>query len=616
MGKSLSPIVPLDSVALARELAKVGQELGRGPVSQREIEHLLSVLFRCSAWLGDVYTTERLAAILAEDSGKLFEVLARQWFAASLADDLRDPLRRLRQLPEGVRQVADQALFDLSFSSRRSVYGVGLTDLGPRAYRLAADLLRRLAEDARQHPSPEVASGPPLESMESDAAFFQSCAKRFGLYAKMLRALANPEVDLGLQPTVPNPVRALPAIAEPEDLKPPPTAGFDDPLLAMGYQAGDEAGPEEVARTLTSLERLLLFASLDLERVREDLQRVVVDQDDAIATLCDDLALMAVGTQRVNKPMGYFLIGPTGVGKNYMVETLVEVFQRQWDVEVPLLTIEGPNYTYPSDINELRGATRGFIRSDEPGLLSEFHKRAVAAPLSVILVDEVEKAHPQLRRFFLSILDRGTVTDAQGQELAFDGVLIFFTSNIGYRERSPLTQPIGFGGSEEAESAYNAELSQSLKRTLSPEFLNRVRLVRFHHLPRSSAERIARLEFERIARRYTALHDLSLELTPAGLELLVDRGYSLEYGARRLAAVIQRSCNIEVGKMIRRDEQQLTRRDPAELLERVRRAREEEDSLALEQLGREVLEATRARVAYSKIVIDAEDGEFVYRRES
>ncbi|MDQ7008390.1 MAG: AAA family ATPase [Acidobacteriota bacterium] len=616
MGKPLSPIVPLDSVALARELARVGREIGRGPVSKREIEHLVSVLFRCSAWLDDVYTTERLAAILAEDSGRLFEVLARQWFAASLAEDLRDPLRRLRQLPEGVRQVADQALFDLSFSSRRSVYGIGLTDLGPRAYRLAAELLRRLADDARQHPGTDAAAGPPLESMEQDAEFFQGCAARFGLYAKMLRALASPDVDLGPLPAAPDPARALPALPGPEELTPPPTAGFDDPLLALGYQATAETGPEEVARTLTSLERLLLFASLDLDRVREDLRAVVVDQDEAIATLCDDLALMAVGTQRVNKPMGYFLVGPTGVGKNYLVETLVGVFQRQWEVEVPLLTIEGPNYTYPSDINELRGATRGFIRSDEPGLLTEFHKRAVAAPLSVILVDEVEKAHPQLRRFFLSILDRGTVTDAQGQELAFDGVLIFFTSNIGYRERSPLTAPIGFGGSEEAENAYNAELSQSLRRALSPEFLNRVRLVRFRHLPRSSAERIARLEFERIARRYAALHDLELELTPAGLELLVDRGYSHEYGARRLAAVIQRSCNIEVGKMIRRDEQQLSRPDPSELLERVRRAREEEDLAGLEQLGREVLEATRARVAYRKIVVDAEDGDFVYRRES
>jgi ATP-dependent Clp protease ATP-binding subunit ClpA len=112
-------------------------------------------------------------------------------------------------------------------------------------------------------------------------------------------------------------------------------------------------------------------------------------------------------------------VGPTGVGKNHLVECLCRLLSGLWGTEVPMLTIEGPSYTYPSDIHELRGASAGFIRSDEDGLLATFHERAGKAPLAVILVDEVEKAHPQLRTFFLSMLDRGTVTDNRGRILDF-----------------------------------------------------------------------------------------------------------------------------------------------------------------------------------------------------
>ena len=134
----------------------------------------------------------------------------------------------------------------------------------------------------------------------------------------------------------------------------------------------------------------------------------VIDQQEAIDTVCDDFSLFATGTHSRRKPLSYFFIGPTGVGKNLLIERLVEALEGLWGLEVPLLLIEGPSYTYPSDINELRGSTRGFIRSDEEGLLTEFHHRASAAPFSVILVDEVEKAHAQLRKYFLSIMDRGT----------------------------------------------------------------------------------------------------------------------------------------------------------------------------------------------------------------
>jgi ATP-dependent Clp protease ATP-binding subunit ClpA len=393
------------------------------------------------------------------------------------------------------------------------------------------------------------------------------------------------------------------------------TAGLEERAAGGGEGPRPEPKPGRRHRKLPWLERLLLFSALDLEDLRQELSEIVIDQPEAIDALCDDLSLLCVGTQPDERPPSYFLVGPTGVGKNYLVEALVGCLERRWETEIPMLTIEGPNYTYPSDINELRGATRGFIRSDEPGLLTEFHEKVETSPLGVILVDEIEKAHPQLRRFFLSIMDRGVTTDAQGNELHLDQTLIFFTSNIGYRERSLSEHPIGFGGLAHAEEAYQAELDQSIKKTLSPEFINRLRLVRFRHLPRTSAVRIARLEFERIAQRYRAHQGLELALTDDGLEAIVDRGYSHQYGARYLTATLQTLCNVEVSKLLRRDGPSEPR-DHAELLEQLRAVKAGEAETDIAELEARVISRARAQVPYRRIVVDAKDGEVIYRREA
>ncbi len=608
-----SSIVPFDAKHLVARLTRAAERLGIGPVDPREIEHLVGVVTRCSALLGDVYTDDRLRAILGRDPRRLAALVAAPWFRLPVAGDLSSLLGRIRRLPDEVRTVGDKALFDLAITGLHRVRGVELEELGPRAYLLAAEVLELLADDARlrEHFLANRFGG--RIQLEEEVEFLRRCSERFDLYSRLLREAGG------------DPEAAVPSL-----LVPPEIRG----VLAGGGPAGEaraeeaeeteETGPVprqpifsgDLERTelLAAYERLLLFASLDLEELRHRLAEIVIDQEEAIATLVDDFALYAVGTQPLSRPASYFLVGPTGVGKNYLVETLVHLLEEQWGIEVPFMTIEGPNYTYPSDINELRGATRGFIRSDEPGLLTRFHEEAAGAPVSVLLVDEVEKAHPQLRRFFLSILDRGTTTDAHGNELHFAGTLVFFTSNVGYKDRDATTRPIGFGGEEAAEAAWRAELSRSLRKTLSPEFINRVKIVRFRHLPRASAERILDLEFEKIARRYRELHRIEIELTPAARELFLARGYSREYGARHLAAMLQRTCNVEIGKMIRRDEERAAAApDRGELLEMLRELKESDRSLDVAEIDRRIRRAARARVPYRKIVVDARDGEFVYR---
>ncbi len=615
MAEPTRSIVSFDSKDLIDRLVRAAERLGLGPVERREIEHLVRVVTRCSALLEDVYTNERLQAILVEDPRRLTRLLTAPWLPPFEPGTVPPTLARLRRLPGQAREVGDQALFDLAISGRDAVRGISLEALGPRAYRLAADLLELLAADARlrEHFRGSRTAGRPAR-IEDEVDFLRRCSDRFSLYARVLRTagetsdgsdetarstLLVPAPSSGAAPVPARPVAEEAAVGGPDapEVEPEPAAA----------PAGLFGGAEDEQRLIAAYERLLLFASLDLKTIRKELEATVVDQQEAVATLLDDFALFAVGTQHLSRPASYFLVGPTGVGKNYLVETLCRVFEKHWGIRIPLLTIEGPNYTYPSDINELRGATRGFIRSDEPGLLSEFHKEASQTPLSVILVDEVEKAHPQLRKFFLSILDRGTTTDAHGQELDFSGSLIFFTSNIGHADRRPDQKPIGFGGDEAARDVYHAELSQALKRTLSPEFINRVKLVRFRHLPRESADRILRLEFEKIAARYRRLHGIEIVLTTAGREALLDQGYSLEYGARHIASVLHRTCNVEIGKMLRRDEGGQAR-DPRPLLDLVRDYRAGQRPLEMAELERRIVDQARARVPYRRIVVDAEGG--------
>jgi ATP-dependent Clp protease ATP-binding subunit ClpA len=367
-------------------------------------------------------------------------------------------------------------------------------------------------------------------------------------------------------------------------------------------------------KVLSRYERILLFADTDIEAVRRELKRRVVDQDEAVDTLCDDLLLNATGTQLRSTPQSYFLVGPTGVGKNYLMESLASVLESHWGVEIPFLIIEGPQYTYPSDVHELRGATRGFIRSDEPGLLAEFHERSARAPLSIILVDEVEKAHAQLRTFFLSILDRGTTTDNKGRVLNLANAIVFFTSNLGYSDREQRTAPIGYGDEAAHWAGDQADIRSDLRRSLSPEFMNRVRMIHFARLTAASSERILDLEFNRIARRYLEVHDLELALDPAARKELLARGFSPAFGARRLAATLESVCNVAISQRIRRDDQRGPK-DSDALVSWLRDLRQGARPFDPNEVRREVLAQVRARLGYRVLRIGYKDGGFVYEPE-
>jgi ATP-dependent Clp protease ATP-binding subunit ClpA len=324
-----------------------------------------------------------------------------------------------------------------------------------------------------------------------------------------------------------------------------------------------------------------------------------------VASLCDEFSLYAAGTRDPRKPPAYFLVGPTGVGKNHLVETLCRLLEGTWKIDIPVLTIEGPNYTYPSDINELRGATRGFIRSDEEGLLTTFHQESTAAPIAVILIDEVEKAHPQLLTFFLSILDRGTTTDNRG------AVLNFANCMLGYSDAQQRSAPIGYLDEDDRRGKTDRDIQRDLRRALKPEFVNRVRLIDFNRLSRSSAERILDLELERIARRYVEVHGLRVVLDAAARDELIRRGFSETFGARRLAATLESVCNVELAKKVRRDDRGALR-DRGPLVTWLRELRAGKRAFSPEEVRSRVLRKTRARLDYDTVRISFDGERFVY----
>lgn len=609
MAEEAPRIETLDVADLEARLREVARRLVPERVmDDLEVRHLLRVITECSLLLTDVYSEERIARIMQPERG----------FLARLVDNLIDrqnrgegeALFRVRRLPDDVRLVGDKALFDLSLLGKRSVWGYDLAEVGSRAYRMAGEVLELLAEDRRLRRFFKQ-NRLLMLPLEEEVVFLRQCSERFTEYADILkRTTGEQDAFAALATRIPLMAAAAEAIESDAPAEAP--VGVDESdryvLAARGEDATEEVSKE---RLLGTYERILLFASLDMERLRDALNATVVDQAEAVRGLCDEFGLFAAGTRDQRKPPAYFLVGPTGVGKNHLIESLGRLLEGIWGVEVPMLTLEGPNYTYPSDINELRGATRGFIRSDEEGLLTSFHEKTSKAPLGVILVDEVEKAHPHLMTFFLSILDRGTTTDNRGQVLNFANCMMFFTSNLGYSDAQQGTAPIGYGDEQTRTRASDREIGRALKGKLTPEFVNRVRMVHFNRLTRKSAERILDLELGKIARRYEQIHGLAFELSPAARAELIARGFSPFFGARHLSSTLESICNVEIAKKVRRDDTGEVG-DRMRVLDWLREIRSGKRPFDRDEVQRRVRQLARARLPYDTLRIDFREGRFSY----
>jgi ATP-dependent Clp protease ATP-binding subunit ClpC len=293
-----------------------------------------------------------------------------------------------------------------------------------------------------------------------------------------------------------------------------------------------------------------------LLRMEEVIHNRIIGQDDAVRAVSRAIRRSRIGLGNPNKPMGVFIfLGPTGVGKTELAKALTEFL---FDDERNLIRIDMSEYMEKHSVSRLIGAPPGYIGYEEGGQLTEKIKRR---PYSVILLDEIEKSHPDVFNILLQVFEEGELTDGTGTTVSFRDTIIIMTSNIGNREYHKIGK-MGFGGSapESPEAGAHEKVSDEMKRVFSPEFLNRVdEVVYFHKLTRNHISRIVELMLAEINDK---LWDRKIELvfSQGVKKYLIDDGFDERSGARNLRRVIQNRIEDQLaGELLKGRIQESTR---------------------------------------------------------
>jgi ATP-dependent Clp protease ATP-binding subunit ClpB len=267
-----------------------------------------------------------------------------------------------------------------------------------------------------------------------------------------------------------------------------------------------------------------------LVHMEERLHQRVVGQDDAIHAVSDAVRRSRAGLSDPKRPIGSFLfLGPTGVGKTELARALAEFL---FDDEHAMIRLDMSEYMEKHTVARLIGAPPGYIGYEEGGQLTERVRRR---PYSVILLDEIEKAHPDVFNILLQVLDDGRLTDGKGRTVDFRNTVVIMTSNLG----SQFIRPEAFEIPAQLEKMRN-EVMDVLRSHFRPEFLNRVDdVIIFHSLRKEQMGQIVELQLEHL-RSLLAERKIELQLLPAARDLLLAQGYDPQYGARPLKRAIQR----------------------------------------------------------------------------
>ena len=296
----------------------------------------------------------------------------------------------------------------------------------------------------------------------------------------------------------------------------------------------------EVVSMMTGIpvKRMVQAETEKLKNMSLDMKGMVVGQDEAISKVVKAIQRNRVGLKDPKKPIGTFIfLGPTGVGKTELARALS---RNMFDSEDALIRIDMSEYMEKFTVSRLIGAPPGYVGYEEGGQLTERVRRK---PYSVILLDEIEKAHPDIYNILLQVLDDGQLTDGLGRKIDFKNTLIIMTSNIGVRQLKDFGDGVGFATSarqSNAEEANKAVIEKALKRTFSPEFLNRVDdVVIFNSLEKEHIYQIIDILMKGVLKRLSTL-GFTLELTGEAKEFIAEKGYDQQFGARPLHRAIQK----------------------------------------------------------------------------
>ncbi|MBE3576135.1 MAG: ATP-dependent Clp protease ATP-binding subunit [Limnochordales bacterium] len=299
---------------------------------------------------------------------------------------------------------------------------------------------------------------------------------------------------------------------------------------------------EDIAEVVSSwtgipVKRLAEEETERLLHLEEILHQRVVGQDEAIEAVAKAIRRARAGLKNPKRPIGSFIfLGPTGVGKSELARALAEALFGDEDA---MIRLDMSEYMERHTVSRLMGAPPGYVGYEEGGQLTEQVRRH---PYSVVLFDEVEKAHPEVFNVLLQVLEDGRLTDAQGRTVDFRNTVLIMTSNVGAHEIQRSTA-IGFRKNEDERSSYEqmkSKVMDELRRTFRPEFLNRIdEIIVFHPLSRDDIKKIVDIMLREIQSELKE-RDMKLVVTEAAKEFLVDKGFDREYGARPLRRAIQR----------------------------------------------------------------------------
>jgi ATP-dependent Clp protease ATP-binding subunit ClpB len=310
----------------------------------------------------------------------------------------------------------------------------------------------------------------------------------------------------------------------------------EERLVALqrdGAMLKEEVGEDDVAEVVAKwtgipVTRLLEGEIQKLIAMEERLHARVVGQDEAIVAVSNAVRRARAGLQDPNRPLGSFLfLGPTGVGKTELARALAEFL---FDDEAATVRLDMSEYMEKHTVARLIGAPPGYVGYEEGGQLTEAVRRR---PYSVVLLDEIEKAHPDVFNVLLQILDDGRLTDGQGRVVDFKNTVVIMTSNVG----STIIQDM----QDREHEAMRDAVMQVLRDEFRPEFLNRIdEIIIFHALSREHIERIVEIQLRALAKRLGG-RKLSIQLTDAARAYLAEKGWDPVYGARPLKRAIQRA---------------------------------------------------------------------------
>ncbi len=307
----------------------------------------------------------------------------------------------------------------------------------------------------------------------------------------------------------------------------------------------------EVVAMMTGVptQRIAQSEGFRLLGMTEELKKQVIGQDEAIDKIARSIRRNRAGLRDPKRPIGSFMfLGPTGVGKTLLAKKLAEFLFNSADA---LIRVDMSEYMEKFNVSRLVGAPPGYVGYEEGGQLTEKVRRH---PYSVVLLDEIEKAHPDVFNMLLQVLDEGNLTDGLGRKVDFKNTIVIMTSNIGTRELKDFGAGVGFNTTELTKERSDAVIRKALNRQFSPEFLNRVDdIVTFGALNHDCILKIVDIELAGFYKRVEE-NGLALEITDAAKNLVADRGFDIQYGARPLKRAIQSEIEDPLSEMLLREE--------------------------------------------------------------